>query len=393
MQFAQGLGTDAQLQGYNWSQPLMGTGAFLDNYLQSLQPMLSGPNAYANGMPTFGTGSTALGQLLRAPQAGIGSTASLAVGAETPLSLAQQLSRLLPPEVLAHVVRSTASTAGFGGDTGPLMAFLASLGFQQGAPQNMVGAPGVQGGFQQRATGGPLDPNALTLVGEAGPELITPGGAGQQQVMPLNMLQPQQSPMGTPMLPNPNQFQAAPNQGQGTGSIQQLLMQNPEQQAFDIGKSSLMGQGGILGGGGGGQGIMAALQPLFQQNLKFGLNELTNRVPSVYNSGAAIEGANVTSRALNDYNVLAAQAMQQGQQNTLGGLGLLGQLAGSAGGGAFGRNLAAGQLSTQRDLGMGQLGLQQQQQQYNQTVNPTLQLLLAALGMATPTAYQTVVKP
>jgi hypothetical protein len=137
--------------------------------------------------------------------------------------------------------------------------------------------------------------------------------------------------------------------------------------------------------------VMAALQPLFQQNLGFGLNALTNSVPSVRNSGAAIQGADLTSRALNDYNVLAAQAMQQGQQNSLGGLGILGQLAGQAGNGMFGRNLQAGQLATQRDLGFGQLGLQAQQQQWNQTVNPTLQLLMGAFGMATPTAYQTVV--
>ena len=198
---------------------------------------------------------------------------------------------------------------------------------------------------------------------------------------------------GSGFLPPTSSFPATPNQGPGTGSIQRLLGQNPEGQAFDISKNLLMGQNGVLGSGGGGQGILAALQPLFQQNLQFGLNALNSSVPSARNSGAAIQGADITSRALNDYNVLAAQAMQQGQQNTLGGLGILGQLAGQAGQGQFGRNLQAGQLSTQRDLGFGNLALQAQQQGYNQAVNPTLQLLLAALGMATPTAYQTVVKP
>lgn len=303
-------------------------------------------------------------------------------------------------------------------------------------------------GLQSFATGGLFDPNKPAIVGELGPELITPAGGDGLNVTPLG---------GAGGAPS-NAFNMSPVQGQGTGAIQQLLMQNPEGQAFeagksilqgpggllgggnsqtqqmlsqnpegqafDIGKSILQGPGGIFGSGGGGQGVMQALQPLFQQNLKFGLNALTNSVPSVQNSGAAIEGADVTSRALNDYNLLAAQALQQGQQNTLGGLGilgqlagqagngqfgrsmqadqltaqntlgglgLLGQLAGQAGNGQFGRSLQAGQLATQRDLGYGNLGLQAQQQQWNQTVNPTLQLLLAAMGMATPTAYQTVV--
>lgn len=328
-----------------------------------------------------------------------------------------------------------------------------------------------KGQGQQLATGGILDPTKPALVGEQGPEIIAPGAAGQQQVMPLGGMPVLKAGGGVQMGPGPmpispgmgggtqampftgtmpislgapsngvqmgpgpmpispgmapkttatsanaefaggptanmtmmqpqqgaaapgatGQFQATANQGPGTGSIQQLLMQNPEMDAFNASKNILMGQNGILGSGGGGQGVLNALQPLFQQNLRFGLNELTNRVPSVRNSGAAIEGADLTSRAMNDFNLMGAQAMQQGQQNTLGGLGMLGQLAGQAGNGAFGRNLQAGQLATQRDLGLGSLGLQQQQQQWNQTVNPTLQLLLAAMGMATPTGYQTVV--
>ena len=383
-----------------WQDQLMGTNAGLDSYLQSLMPMYAGNNAYVNGQPSVGSGVTALGQLLRGTQQGMGSTAGLPVGAATPMDLATQLWSLLPSGGQAQVLRGGASQAGYG-DAATLMDFLSRIGFQQGSPQNMVGAPGVQGGFnggiQARAFGGPLDPNALTLVGERGPELITPGSGGAQQVVPLggqmNIMAPPNgggSPTGMPSLPTPGGSGMASSTG--PGMIESLLSQNPEQQTFDFSKNFLQQPGGILGqGGNAGAGIMAALQPLFQQNLRFGINELTNSVPSVHNSGAAITGADVTSRAMNDYNVLAAQAMQQGQQTSLSGLGMLGQLAGQAGNGAFNRALGAGQLTTQRDLGMSQLNQQQQQQQWNQTVNPTLQLLLAALGMATPTAYQTVV--
>jgi len=100
--------------------------------------------------------------------------------------------------------------------------------------------------------------------------------------------------------------------------------------------------------------------------------------------------------------LMVAQAMQQGVNQQMQGLGVLGQMAGLAGQNPFQRALGLGQLSTQRELGLGQLaqqqqqflsdfGLRQQQQLYNQIVNPTLQLLLAALGMAAPTAFQTVV--
>lgn len=300
-----------------------------------------------------------------------------------------------------------------------------------GTNKNFGKGPAAVSGLQQFLTqlgvkfsahGGPLNPGDITVVGEQGPEVIignqvlplkdphnmatlllhagakgmANGGLLEEQPIQINgpgTWANMQQPPGhdTVTTTGTGQFPTSPTQGAGTGSIQRLLEQNPEMQTFNQANSLLGGSGGILGSGGGGEGILKALQPRFQQNLQFGLNSLTNAVPSVRNSAAAIQGADLTSRALNDYNVLAAQALQQGQSNTLGGLGLLGQLAGQAGSGQFNRNLQAGQLATQRDLGMGSLGLQAQQQQWNQTVNPTLQLLLAALGMAQPTAFQTVV--
>ena len=281
-------------------------------------------------------------------------------------------------------------------------------------------------GLQFRAAGGPLDPEAFTMVGEAGPEFITPavdgatpsviplewnpvnsaanppasdpGGSGG--LMPPPIAPPTTTPNPLPDLglgggtipgANPGSFPTGPQQGAGTGMLERLLRQNPEMDAFNSIQQLLMGKGGILGGGNAGKGVLRALKPMYQQNLQFGLNELRNAAPSVANTGFAIQGTDLASRALNDYNLMASQALLQGQQNTLGGMGILGQLAGQAGNGAFNRALGAGQLDTQRQLGFGSLDLQQQQQQWNQTTGPMIQMLLAAMGMATPTGYQTVV--
>jgi len=397
-----------------------------------------------NTSPTYGTDlNSILAQFGLKDDNSIGGFSGLQPGTGAPgkeLNLAMINSGLMPHGYALGGLHSQYNQAT--NDFNPrMMELFGPQGFRQQFSSDAAGVEALKTllgskGVQFRAMGGPLDPNAPTIVGEAGPELITPAAAGgQQQVLPMSMMRPPKGtelpgagggvmpgipqpgisgvmpnmtmmePQTTPgagiygggmtnMMASPNTgggFPSSPVQGQGTGSIQRLLEQNPEMEAFNAGKNILFGQGGMLGSGGGGQGILNALQPVFQQNLGFGLNELANRIPSVRNSAGAIEGADLTSRAMNDFNLFAAQALQQGQQNTLGGLGMLGQLAGQAGGGQFGRHMQAGQLATQRDLGMGSLGLQAQQQAYNQAVNPTLQLLLAALGMATPTGYQTVV--
>jgi hypothetical protein len=267
-----------------------------------------------------------------------------------------------------------------------------------------------------RAAGGPLDEDAFTIVGEQGPEFITPPIGGEQQVIPNITEAPaslpgttegagflpqtgggganpgfdlstlfQQFLGGGSAIPTPGQFNMA--SGSNMGMLGNSLQNNPEMDAFSQIQGMLMGKGGMLRGNPGKQ-VMRMLQPLYQQNLNFGMNELLNRVPSARNSAAAIEGADLGARALNDYNLLSAQALQQGQQTQLAGMGLLGQLAGQAGNGQFNRQLQAGQLATQRDLGLGSLDLQAQQQQWNQTVNPTLQLLLSWLPQFT--GFQTV---
>ena len=55
------------------------------------------------------------------------------------------------------------------------------------------------------------------------------------------------------------------------------------------------------------------------------------------------------------------------------------------------RQLAMSQLAQQGQQFGSQFGLQAQQQAYNQQIAPMLQLLMAALSAAGPTAFQTIV--
>lgn len=257
------------------------------------------------------------------------------------------------------------------------------------------------------ATGGLLDPNGINIVGEAGPEAIVG-----------NMVKPLTPPTGPvtdtgmlptmPQLPQMGGFQPSAMQGSGTGSAMRLLEQNPEMQAFTQAQQLLGGNAGNAG-----QNVVNAMQPVFQQNLQHSLGALRNMSPSTFNTGIQGQGADLARASLNDFNLQAAQALMQGQGQNATNMGVLGQLAGQAGNGAFNRMLGAGQLAGQQELGlrsqdlqrqlglmqlaqqqqqfMSNYGLQSQQQAYNQAVNPTLQLLLAALGQATPTAFQTVI--
>jgi len=259
-----------------------------------------------------------------------------------------------------------------------------------------------------------------------------------------------------------------------------VLAQNPEAQALQTAQGLLgnaFGQGGAgwsltQGGGADGQGVVNSMRSAFNANLGDAMNQLTNQVPSVRNSGAAVAGTDLARGALNDFNTTAAQALLQAQglnmQGQVGGLNALSSginaltgAAGQAGMNPYERTLGAGTLGSninqqqyandiQQNLGLGQLGLgaqgnsiqqllglgglgvqqqlglgglgqqnystgvQQQlgltnaaqgqnqfinsllqsgqNQQWNQAVNPTLQLLMNALGYGTPTAYQTVVR-
>lgn len=287
------------------------------------------------------------------------------------------------------------------------------------------------------------------------------------------------------LAPNPGQF--SPTQQPAGGAIGQTLAFNPELDAFNSLKTALgqgwgqqantafnaaggllgntqglmsqlqgMGSTDYLGGdltrslssqlqGNPGQGVVNALQPVFQQNLQNAFGQLNASSPSIFNSAQQLQGADLSRQALNDFNLTASQALMQGlgqQQNaasilgqllgtqrnsqmnaltsagslgqgaaqTMGGLGqaagagdisalqtLLGG-AGQAGQGQFGRLMQAGQMALGQEQQAEQsrqfnqqYDLAAQQQQWQQFMGPTLQLLLAAMQMAEPTALQTVV--
>jgi hypothetical protein len=133
-------------------------------------------------------------------------------------------------------------------------------------------------------------------------------------------------PMGSP---------ASPLQRQSSGGIQQFLNQPaPEQRAMDISMPALQG---ILGGA-PGQGIMDALRPQFDRNLAS-----ANQQGGRFGSGNAI----MRSRALEDFNLLGAQAAQQGQAQQLQAAQVLGMLGGQAGQNPFSRLMGAHQAGTQ----------------------------------------------
>ena len=349
----------------------------------------------------------------------------------------------------------------------------------------------------QGAGGGAMDPTAMMQM----MQLLIGGAKGMAQggILPDPLLDPnapvwsgqmanataQPDPGIGGAAGNPGQFSGA-NQPPG-GAIGATLSFNPELDAFNASKNALglgwgsqgntafdLGQS-LLGNTQGlmdqsrqvggqsfvtpelqqsltgqmnqnpGQNVMAALQPVWEQNLRGAMGQLNASAPSTYNSAQQLEGTNLARSALNDFNLLSSQAMQQGvgqQQNaasilgqllgqnkqlnlqgvgqagqlgqgaaqTLGGLGqgagaldlqALQNLQGSAsqaGQGQFGRMMQAGQLG-QGQQGQGeqarqfnlQYDLAAQNQAYNQQMNLTLQLLLAAMGLSEPTGLQTVV--
>lgn len=118
-------------------------------------------------------------------------------------------------------------------------------------------------------------------------------------------------------------------QRQATGGIEQFLNQPaPEQRAMDVSMPALQG---ILNGA-PGAGIMDALKPRFEQNLA-----AANQQGGRFGSGNAI----LRSRAVDDFNLLGAQAAQQGQQTQLQAAQMLNMLASSAGQNPFNRLMGA----------------------------------------------------
>jgi hypothetical protein len=170
----------------------------------------------------------------------------------------------------------------------------------------------------------------------------------------------------------------SPLQRQALQGMSQYLNQPaPETRAFD---QSLPALQQILNGK-PGQGIIDALQPSFDRNLAS-----ANQVGGRFSSGNAI----MRSRAVDDFNLLGAQAAQQGINQQMQAAQVLGMLGQSAGQGPFDRlmgAMSAGDLEPSRRIGLLQqlLGTSQQAtlgQPTTVTPGGTQQGMQAGFGIA-----------
>ncbi len=242
-------------------------------------------------------------------------------------------------------------------------------------------------------------PAAPTIANSKAPQTISIATTANSTAAPATATTNPTDPIDLPPIIDVDKVEGfqegAANPSSGPGAIQNFLQQQaPEVQTFQQAQDLLFGPNGILGGGNSGQAIIDALGPLFERNLSSSLAQLTNAAPSVFGSGFGQAGSGLAQSALQDFNLLSAQALQQGQQNTLGGLGILGQLAGQAGQNPFQRLLGAGQLSQQQQQFESQFGLAQNQQQFNQAWQPFLSFLQSIFGfIGGPTGFQTVQGP
>lgn len=152
-------------------------------------------------------------------------------------------------------------------------------------------------------------------------------------------------------------------QRQSTDALSHFLDQPaPEQRALDTAMPAIQN---ILNGN-PGQGVIDALQPQFLRNLA-----TANQTGGRFSSGNAI----LRSRALEDFNLLGANAAQQGQQTQLQAADVLRMLSGQAGQNPFDRLTAA--------YGIGTQGAQQQDLETQRRI----ELLSQALGGALSQPY------
>ena len=225
-----------------------------------------------------------------------------------------------------------------------LLEFLLGLGGQ---------FPGSPGGGQNRFRGS-LPGGA---VGGAGEDILRRGGFGNPGGIgagdfggdPTKRLESFFGQLGSPL---------TDLQRQSVSGISQFLNQPaPEQRALDISLPALQG---ILNSK-PGAGIIGALEPTFQRNLAS-----ANQEGARFGSWNAL----LRSRALEDFNLLAANAASQGVQQQLAAAQALGVLSESAGQNPFAR-LAGG-------FGIGQQVAQQQDIETQRR----LQILLGLLNTA-----------
>lgn len=153
-------------------------------------------------------------------------------------------------------------------------------------------------------------------------------------------------------------------QAQSTQAASNYLSQPaPEQQALNTAMPFLQN----LLANNPGQGMLDALKPSFDRNLA-----QANQQGGRFASGNAI----LRSRAVDDYNLLGAQALQQGHSQQLQGVDALRLLSGQAGQNPFSRIMGAGQMGAS-DAAQADLGTQRRLQMLAQLLGVGQQ---AALG-------------
>lgn len=99
---------------------------------------------------------------------------------------------------------------------------------------------------------------------------------------------------------------------------------------------------------------LTAATPIFDRNLKQANTNLATTAPGRFSSAIAAEGADVNSRALQDFNLFANEALQQGMQlQQQGRESVLNYLLGA-------RGLQQGAVNETRNAQIGARGLQQE---------------------------------
>lgn len=193
-----------------------------------------------------------------------------------------------------------------------------------------------------------------------------------------------------------------PLQTQAQGALQQTLQQ-PTAQAQAVQQINPMLQqlvgmqnpfAATQGVENPGANVVAAAQPMFEQNLRQANAQLAAAAPGRFSSAFAQQGIDLGQRALQDFNLFSAQQLAQGealraqqqqaaQQFMLGSgaqsLQALQQMMGNA---DTAQQSGFNQLATA--LGLGLQGTQQ-------TVNPLLQLITAGLSYGAPSDLNAIV--
>lgn len=159
---------------------------------------------------------------------------------------------------------------------------------------------GVSNPFQQMAT-----PQAQLSA--------MPGAQTQfsQLQNPTQGFQEMQAPqMQTPQL----QFQQLQNPAQTFQTLQGQQLAAPQLQFQQLaGQGELQNPFASMGAVNPGQQVVDAAQTKFNQNLQRANTQLSQAAPSRFSSAFTQQGIDLNASALNDFNLFAAQALQEGQ--------------------------------------------------------------------------------